>query len=54
MFSLKFKNFDLAENFCRYIIMVAAILFVAIYGLAGLMWTILLYLLLSLMRRNRL
>ena len=54
MFSLKFKNFDLAKNFCRYIIMVAAILFVAIYGLAGLMWTILLYLLLSLMRRNRL
>lgn len=54
MFSLKFKNFDLAENFCRYIIIVAAILFVAIYGLAGLMWTILLYLLLSLMRRNRL
>ena len=53
MFSLKFKNFDFAENFCRYIIIVAAIVFVAMYGLAGLMWTILLYLLLSLLRRNR-
>lgn len=53
MFSLKFKNLDFAENFCRYIIIVAAIVFVVMYGLAGLMWTILLYLLLSLMRRNR-
>ena len=53
MFSLKFKNFDFAENFCRYIIIVAAIVFVAMYGLAGLMWAILLYLLLSLLRRNR-
>lgn len=53
MFSLKFKNFDFAENFCRYIIIVAAIVFVAMYGLAGLMWAILLYFLLSLMRRNR-
>lgn len=53
MFSLKFKNLDFAENFCRYIIIVAAIVFLVMYGLAGLMWTILLYLLLSLMRRNR-
>lgn len=53
MFSLKFKNFDFAENFCRYIIILAAIVFVAMYGLSGLMWTILLYFLLSLMRRNR-
>lgn len=53
MFSLKFKNFDFAENFCRYIIIVAAIIFVVMYGLSGLMWTILLYFLLSIMRRNR-
>ena len=53
MFSLKFKNLDFAENFCRYIIIVAAIVFLVMYGLAGPMWTILLYLLLSLMRRNR-
>ncbi len=53
MFSLKFKNFDFAENFCRYIIIVAAIVFVCMYGLSGLMWTILLYFLLSLFRRNR-
>ena len=53
MFSLKFKNFDFSENFCRYIIIVAAIVFVAMYGLSGLIWTILLYVLLSLMRQNR-
>lgn len=53
MFSLKFKNFDFHENFCRYVIIVAAILFVIVYGLAGLAWTILLYVLLSLLRKNR-
>ena len=53
MFSLKFSNFSLNENFCRYAILVAAVIFVAIYGLAGLSWTILLYFLLSLLRRNR-
>ena len=53
MFSLKFKNFDFSENFCRYVIIVAAIVFIAIYGLAGLAWTILLYFLLSLLRRDR-
>lgn len=54
MFSLKFKNFDFAENFIRYLIVIAAILFVCVYGLSGLMWTILLYVLLSIMKRNRL
>lgn len=53
MFSLKFKNFDFSENFCRYVIIVAAIVFVIIYGLAGLSWAILLYFLLSLLRRDR-
>lgn len=53
MFSLKFKNLDFAENFCRYIIIIAAVAFVIIYGLAGLVWTIVLYILLSLMRQKR-
>ena len=53
MFSLKFKNFDFAENFTRYVIIVAAIVFLIVYGLPGFMWTILLYILLSVLRRNR-
>lgn len=47
MFSLKFKNFDVRENFSRYIIILSAITFVIIYGISGLMWTILLYILIS-------
>ncbi|MDE6612530.1 MAG: CDP-alcohol phosphatidyltransferase family protein [Muribaculaceae bacterium] len=53
MFSLKFKNFDFHENFIRYIIIVAAIVFVALYGIAGLAWTIILYFLLSMLRQSR-
>lgn len=52
MFSMKFKNFDFAENFRRYVIIVAAIVFLIFYGLSGLMWTILLYLLLSLVHKR--
>ena len=52
-FSLKFSNFSLNENFCRYVIIAAAVIFVVLYGLAGLAWTILLYFLLSWLRRNR-
>lgn len=52
MFSMKFKNFDFAENFRRYVIIVAAIIFLIFYGLSGLMWTILLYLLLSLVHKR--
>ncbi|MDE6135655.1 MAG: CDP-diacylglycerol--serine O-phosphatidyltransferase, partial [Muribaculaceae bacterium] len=52
MFSLKFKNFDWRDNFSRYVIIIAAILFVAIYGLAGLAWTILLYFFISLLRQR--
>lgn len=47
MFSLKFANFDWRENFRRYLIIVAAILFVITNGLSGLAWTILLYILIS-------
>ena len=53
MFSLKFKNFDLRENFLRYVIIIAAVAFVVFYGVSGLAWTIVLYILLSLFSRNR-
>ncbi len=53
MFSLKFKNFDLHENLYRYVIIAAAIFFVAIYGLSGLAWTIVLYFLLSIFRQSK-
>lgn len=47
MFSLKFKNFSLADNYRRYLILLAAILFIITGGLPGLAWTIMLYILLS-------
>lgn len=47
MFSLKFKNLNWRENFRRYAIIAAAILFVAVCGPAGLAWTIILYIILS-------
>ena len=53
LFSLKFKNFDFHENFIRYVIIAAAIIFVIFYGLSGLAWTIVLYILLSLLRQSR-
>ncbi len=53
MFSLKFKNFDLRENFRRYVIVLAAVAFVVFYGISGLAWTIVLYVLLSMLTRNR-
>ena len=52
MFSLKFKNFDWRENFRRYLILVAAVLFVATEGISGFMWTILLYILVSAVGRK--
>lgn len=53
MFSLKFKNFKLAENFRRFVIIIAAIFFVVFYGLEGLVWTIVLYFLISILTRQR-
>lgn len=52
MFSLKFKNFSLRENFRRYAIILAAIGLVLIYGLSGLAWTIVLYMLISVLSRK--
>ncbi len=47
MFSLKFANFDLKENFRRYLLIAAAALFLITDGIPGLAWTILLYILIS-------
>jgi len=52
MFSLKFKNFSLRENFRRYVILIAAVAFVILNGLAGFAWTIVLYLFISLFCRQ--
>lgn len=52
MFSLKFANFDWRENFRRYLIIAAAVLFVVTNGLSGLAWTILLYILISAVGRK--
>ena len=47
MFSLKFKNLSFYDNIKRYGIIFAAIAFVIIYGVSGLAWTILMYILIS-------
>ncbi len=48
MFSLKFKNLTFYDNVKRYGIIIAAIAFIVWYGVSGLAWTILLYILISL------
>ncbi|MBD5316454.1 MAG: CDP-diacylglycerol--serine O-phosphatidyltransferase [Bacteroides sp.] len=52
MFSLKFKNFAWRENFRRYVILAAAVIFVITDGVAGFVWTIILYILISLFGRK--
>lgn len=52
MSSLKFKNFDWRENFRRYVLIIAAAMFVATSGLPGLMWTILFYIIMSAVGRK--
>lgn len=47
MFSLKLKNFRIGDNRLRYILIVAAVAFVAIFGVEGFAYTIILYFLLS-------
>ena len=49
MFSLKFTNLKLKENYLRYLILVAAVIFLIFFGLAGLAATIGLYIILSLL-----
>lgn len=48
LFSLKFKNFTLRENYRRYILMVACAGFLLTTGVAGLAWTVVFYILLAL------
>lgn len=47
MFSLKFKNFTLADNYMRYLLIAATIIYVAVAGVGGLAWTIATYVVLS-------
>lgn len=50
MFSLKFSNYSIKDNFLRYLIIVAAIVSVSIFGLGGFAPVIVLYILLSLLQ----
>lgn len=52
LFSLKFKNYGLHGNIKRYLILLAAVVLVALYGLSGFTWTILLYMVMSISSRN--
>lgn len=52
MFSLKFHNFDWRENFRRYALILAAVAFIVFRGVSGLMWTIVLYILISFLGRR--
>ncbi|MDE6394700.1 MAG: CDP-diacylglycerol--serine O-phosphatidyltransferase [Duncaniella sp.] len=52
MFSLKFANLSLRENVRRYTILLACALFVITEGVAGLAWTIILYVLISLLGKR--
>lgn len=47
MFSLKLKNFRIGDNFMRYILIIGAVIFVCSFGVEGFAYTIILYLLLS-------
>lgn len=51
MFSLKMSSFSLRENFMRYFIVLATIIFIATLGIAGLAATILLYIAISALQR---
>ncbi len=52
MFSLKFANLSFRDNVRRYVILAAAVLFVSTEGLPGLAWTIVLYILISLLGKK--
>ncbi len=52
MFSLKFTNTSFRDNARRYVILCAAVLFLITDGVAGLAWTIVLYILISLLGKR--
>lgn len=54
MFSLKLKNFRFGDNLLRYILLIAAVVFVGGFGVEGFAYTIILYFLLSVTALTRL
>ena len=52
MFSLKFHDMSLRGNVRRYTVLAACVLFVITDGVAGLAWTIVLYILISLLGKR--
>ena len=53
MYSLKFVNFGWRENFTRYVIILATLLFVVTEGVSGLAWAMLFYVVVSLASKKR-
>ncbi len=53
MFSLKFKSLKFKGNYLRYLILVAAVVFLILFGLSGLAATIGLYIVLSLLTARK-
>lgn len=53
MFSLKFKSLGLKGNVRRWILVAAAVVFIVVMGLPGLMWLIIFYILLSMLSSKR-
>ena len=47
MFSLKFTSFDWKSNYKRYLLLLAAVVFVIFQGVTGFAWTVLLYIIMS-------
>jgi CDP-diacylglycerol--serine O-phosphatidyltransferase len=48
MFSLKFKNFGFRRNLLKYLLVLTGLISVLIFGIGGIAFTILLYILFSL------
>lgn len=53
MFSLKFKNFKFRENIKRYFILLAAAILIAVLGIPGIAWAILLYVIIAIVSPTR-
>lgn len=53
MFSLKFTNFGWRDNYMRYLLLGASLVFVVCQGFAGFVWAILLYLVMSVVQSRR-
>ncbi|MDE5687407.1 MAG: CDP-diacylglycerol--serine O-phosphatidyltransferase [Paramuribaculum sp.] len=52
MFSLKFTSFDWKSNYKRYLLLLAAVVFVIFQGVTGFAWTVLLYIIMSAVSRR--